>query len=413
MRSPGETAATEARAQGRAARDPRPYRWFGAGVASWFGGFGIQGVVFAHLLTNELGITAEQLGVAQSVNMLPPLLLLLVGGAFVDRRDPRHVLVGAHLLSCLPVLVLAWTFQAGALSYSIVIACGMAIGTVGAFALPARDSQLSHVAGPDMLRAVIGMTILQFAAQAVGALIGGEGARSMGVVETLAVQAVILAAGALFSARIPPSPPVPRSIRRSTLHDIADGIREVARTPELRAPIFLVLAVSTCFIGPFMVVFPLLIRDLYAGGARELGWVMAMFPIGTIAGSLAIGALGVRVRGRAALLALISGALTLLVIARGLPFGGMLALTALWGVSGAVFINCSRAMFQEAAPVAHRARALSVYQLAFSGAGPFGAVLAGLASGEFGPLRTLDAFACAMLAVVALIWTGTSTARMR
>lgn len=399
--------------QAARAHDPSPYRWFGAGYASWFGGLGINGVVFAHLLTNQLGISAEQLGLAQSINMLPGLGLLLVGGAFADRRDPRRVVVGAHLLSCLPVLLLAAAVGGGLLSYWVVIASGLALGTVGAFVMPARDAQLSQVAGPDMLRAVTGITILQFGAQAFGALAGGEGARGIGVFATLCLQAAILAAGAWFTLRIPPAPPLERAVRRSTFHDIGEGIREVARSPALRAPIFLVLAVSTCFIGPFLVVFPLLIRDLYHGGARELGWVMAMFPVGTIAGSVVVRVIGVQVRGRAALLALACGAAVLLAIARDLPFAGMLAMTALWGVCGAVFINCSRAMFQEAAPAAHRGRALSVYQLAFSGAGPLGAVVAGIASGAFGPLRTLDLFACAMLTVVTSIWTLTSTARMR
>jgi MFS family permease len=397
----------------RAVYDPAPFRWFGAGIGSWFGGFGIQSVVFAHLLTNELGISAEQLGIAQSINMLPTLALLLIGGAFVDRRDPRRVLVVAHLLSCVPVLLLAWSFAAGELHYWGVIACGIALGIVGSFAMPARDSQLSHVAGSTMLRAVTMMTILQFAAQAVGSLAGGEGAHLIGVFEIMAFQAALLAAGALFTLRIPPSPPMPREVHRSTWHDVADGVRIVARTPELRAPIFLVLAVSACFIGPFMVVFPLMVRDFYQGGARELGWVMAMVPVGTIFGSLAMVALGVRMRGRAALIALASGAVVLFVIGQGLPFAGMLALTAIWGICGAVFINCSRAMFQEAAPAAHRARALSVYQLCFSGAGPFGMLVAGVASGAIGPLATVQSFAVSMLVVVTAIWTLTTTARMR
>ena len=387
------------------------YRWFGAGVGSWGVGFGIQSVIFAHLLTNELGIGAAQLGVAQSVTMLPTLAFLLVGGAFVDRRDPRRVLVAAHLLSALPVLALAAAAAGGALSYGAVMLQGCTLATIGAFAVPARDSQLSHVARGDMLRAVTGMTILQFAATALGSLLGGEGTRQIGAVETLGVQAVLLAGGALFMLRIPPSPPIERPAR-STWHDIAEGIREVARTPELRAPVLLVLAVGTCFIGPFVVVFPLIVRDLYQGGARELGWVMAMFPLGTISGSLVLRAFGVRRRGLASMLALLFGSATLIAIARDLPFAGMLVATALWGVSGAVFINCTRAMFQEAAPAAHRARCLSVFQLAFTGAAPAGAALARISSGAIGTLATLDAYAGTMIVIVGLIWTLTPTRQL-
>jgi len=397
----------------RATETLAPYRWYGVGVASWAGGFGVQAVVFAHLLTNELGIAAAQLGVAQALGLLPQVAFVLVGGALADRRDPRRVLIGAHLLVVLPVLALVLAMRTDLLTIASVIACGLAMSTIGAFAQPARDSQLSHVAGADMLRAVAGMTIMQFTAQALGSVGAGAATQRYGVVPVLLVQAAILLSGAASTARIPITAPHAVSERRSTRHEITEAFGVVFRTPELRAPILLVLAVGTCFMGPFLVALPLLVRDVYDGGARELGWINGVFPLGTIAGSLALRAAGVRVRGRAALLALAAGSVMLLAIARGLPFWGALLATAGWGVCAGVFLNCTRAMFQEAAPAALRARALAVFQLAFVAAAPVGALLAGLSSGAIGVLRTLDVYAIAMLVVVGALWLLTPTARMR
>ena len=390
------------------------YLWYGAGVGSWFAGFGIQAVLVAHLLTNELGISAEALGLAQTAALLPSLLFLLIGGAVAERRDARRVLVAMHLLAALPAVALAALVYSGALTYWAVIAYAFALGTVNAFAMPARDSELSNVAGANMMRAVTGMTILQFAAQAVGTVGGGAGAASFGSTPVLAVQAVVLLSGALFALRLPPAEPAaPAQAAQSSLREIVDGVREVLGTPELRHPALLVTAVGMFFIGPFLVLYPLLVRDVYGGGAAELGIVNAAFPVGTIAGSLLLRAVHIHRRGRAALLALITGACTLLLVSSGLPFWGLWGATLFWGMAGAVFINCSRSIFQEAAPPSHRARALSIYQLAFIGAAPLGAMLAGLCSGQIGPLATFAVYACSMLVTVALIWSLTTTSQMR
>src|SRR4029453_2329520 len=77
------------------------------------------------------------------------------------------------LLAAAPVLALAAAVQSGALSLPVLLAYGLAIGTVQAFVMPARDTLLSRVAGADMMRAVTGMTAVQFGSQALGALTAG------------------------------------------------------------------------------------------------------------------------------------------------------------------------------------------------------------------------------------------------
>ena len=90
----------------------------------------------------------------------------------------------------------------------------------------------------------------------------------------------------------------------------------------------------------------------------------------------------------------------------------MLLATLAWGLAGAVFINCSRTLFQQAAPAAERARVLSVYQMGFMGGSPVGTTLAGLASASLGLHVTLLVAAAVMLLVVSAIALFTRTARM-
>lgn len=418
MEEPGlsrraETAPAPTAPAAREEPPPGAFGWFAAGVASWFGALGMQQVLFAWLAVGELQASPRGVGFAQTASMLPALALLLLGGATAERADARRLLARLHLVAALPVLALAAAVAGGRLSLPGLVLYGLAIGTVQAFAMPARDLLLSRVAGSDMMRAVTGMTAVQFGAQALGTL-GAGAARAVGSAPMLVAQAALLVAGAFATARLPAAPPSPRSgPRRSALHEITAGLPVVARTPELRWPFALVCAVGVLFMGPFLVAFPLLVRDVYGGDAFDLSLVLMQFPVGTIAGSLLIRARGgIRRKGRAALGALAFGAATLALISSHPPFWGLVLATLAWGFGGSVFINCSRTLFQEAAPAAERARVLSIYQLGFMGGAPIGTTLVGFASAPLGLHGTLLAAACGMLAVVAAMALLTSTPRM-
>jgi hypothetical protein len=397
----------------RTAPPPGAYGWFAGGVASWFGAWGMQQVLFSWLVVGELHAAGEQVGVAQTASMLPALLLLLVGGAAAERSDTQRLLTRLHVLAAVPVGALAAVVAAGELRFAWILAYAVAIGTVQAFVMPARDTLLSRVAGADLMRAVTGLTAAQFGAQATGALLAGA-ARVAGSAPMLAVQASLLLLGAFATSRVPAAPPHPREgARPSALREITAGLPVVARTPELRWPLALVAAVGMLFVGPYMVIFPLLVRDAYQGDALDLALVTMQFPLGTIAGSLLIRARGgIRRKGRAALWALAWGAANLALIAVGLPFWAMMLATFAWGLGGSVFINCSRTLFQQAAPVAERARVLAVYQVGFIGGAPIGTSLMGVASASLGLHGSLLLASGVMLCVVAALALFTQTPRM-
>lgn len=382
----------------------RSYVWFSGALSSWFTSFGMQSTLFAWLLVGELGVSDEWVGIAQTANMLPSILLLLVGGAIADRIDPRRMLIVLHAIGAVPVFLLAGSIANGQLSIPRILTFGVCMGMVAAFSMPARDALLSRVAGPDMMRAVTTMTAVQFGSQALGALLAGA-ARWLGSAPMLAVQACILLSGTLLVRPVPAGRPAPRSgPPRSALHDVTEGLRMVARDPKLRWPIVLVCAVGFLFVGPYLVTFPIIVTQIYDGTVAQLSLVMMMFPLGTIAGSLVLRRFGLRRKGLGALLALILGAINLELIALGLSFTVMVAACLVWGMAASVFINASRTIFQEAAPASQRGRVLAVYQLGFMGAAPFGAMSAGFLSGQLGSLGALQLYGFGMFAVVALVW---------
>jgi MFS family permease len=349
-------------------------------------------------------------GIAQTSTMLPATLLLLAGGAVADRLDPRRMLIGLHALAVVPVLLLALASASDRMSLTILIAYGLCIGTVQAFSMPARDTLLSRVAGADMMRAVTGLTAIQFGAQAVGTLLAGL-ARVLGSAPMLVVQAAMLLVGSFASRGIPAAEP---RAAAPALHasDLLRGLAIMARTPQLRSPAILVVAVGVLFVGPYMVVFPLMVRDYYRAGIAALSLVFMLFPLGTILGSLVLRARGVRRKGMAALFALMGGASIECVVGLGVPFAALVALIVIWGLAASVFINSSRTLYQEAAPTDRRGSAMAVYQLGFMGGAPLGAVLSGFAIPLVGLHGTLLAASATMLTLVAGMALFTTTSKM-
>src|SRR5262245_45092871 len=144
------------------ARAGAAFPWYLAGIASWFSSLGMQNIVFTWLVTVVLHEPAARVGIAQMSLMAPAILFMILGGAVADRADVRRLLVRGHLLVAMPPLLLAAATTQGWLSYGALIAYALAVGTLGAFVLPARDAILGRVAGKDLGRAVAIMSAIQF-----------------------------------------------------------------------------------------------------------------------------------------------------------------------------------------------------------------------------------------------------------
>jgi MFS family permease len=382
--------------------DPDDRFRFMLGVGSWFGCFGLHGVLFSTLLVVELEESALRVGAAQSAIMIPAVVLMLLGGIVADHADRRQLLVRLHIAASVLAVLLGAALLAGWLSYPLLIVYAVGMGALQAFVNPTRDVLLSDVVGKDLGRPVALMNLTQWGSQAAGAL-AASAARWLGAGPFFFLQAAVLAMGAFGYAGMTrfTSPPRPSLSAR----ELTNGIREVVRSPDLLATWILVCGVGVLFIGPFMVVFPLMVRDVYLRGAAEIAFVSAAFPLGTITGSLVV----MRRGGIADLMsaqwrALSSGAVTLIAIALDLPFWGVLVGVYVWGLSGSVFMIAGRTLFQQRASDAHRGRVLATYTMGFMGAaGLVGAPLAAVLARTLGPQGALVVLGSAMLVLVAAV----------
>lgn len=365
-------------------------------------------VVFQWLVVEALGAPPAAVGTAQSVLQLPALLFLIVGGAVADRVDPSRLILAIHALSATAVALLGIALVADRLVYGGLLAFAAVLGTLQAFGFPARDTLLSDVVPrATMSRAVAGATLTQHASQVAGALLAGS-ASFIGGVPVVFGLAGLAALGSVPLSRLPRRPPPSTPRAPLALSDLRAGLVEVARSTLLRPVALLSITVGFLFVGPYFVIVPLMVRDIYGGGAAEIALLNAMFPLGSVVGGLAIFLRGgIDREGRALSCGILLASACIAWMATGLPYSGTALAVFGWGLAGALFINSGRALFQKHASAANRGRVLSVYTLGIMGAAPIGSFSAGLLVAPIGLHGALAAVA-ALAALVSLVVIATT-----
>lgn len=361
------------------ASDRNVFSLYLAGLTTWFVPLGIQMVLFPWLVAVVLHMDAFAVGLAQTAMMAPSLLFLPMGGLVADRGNPRRLLLVYHVLYAVPPLALAVVLARGGLSYPLLIGYGIIVGAIGAFAVPTRDALLPVVAkGRGLPRAVALATALQFAGQLVGIAFASSADR-FGAEPLLILQAGLLLVGCLAVRTLPDPTPHPPHQQAGFWRSMAEGVVVAAKSEQIWPVLLINFGVGVFYVGPFMAVLPLAVRDIYAGGALELSYVNLAFWAATILASMALVGLARRLtlRGRLIAAAVSAGFFILFALATLPPFPVFLALIFVWGIGAGITMTQSRTVVQIVAPASHRARLMSLFQLGLGGGGPIGALLTG------------------------------------
>lgn len=374
------------------ARDHRAdHRWYMAGLWGYFLAGGIQGVLFPWIIAYVLHESPDRVGIAQMFSMLPMLLLGLFGGAAADRAELRKHLMRLQAIAMVPPLALAFLIYNGILFYELMILYVLALSSLGGYIMPARDSMLSRVAmhsmGGNIQRAVALAMSGQFLGQ-VGGYALGSPAEYIGAWPLLILQSSLLGFAAFTTSRLEPAPPSPRAEkRRQPFKDVKEGLAAVWHDERIRPVLLLMFFSGILFMGVFMVLFPILIRDVYHGSSREIGFVFMSFFGGIGISSFVLSRFRpIHKQGRAIMLAMCTGAVVMVFIHFEPPISGVFLLAHCWGLAAGVSMGQSRAIVQERASDALRARMLAGFNLGTMGGGPIGSVLIGFLIAWIGPL---------------------------
>jgi MFS family permease len=365
----------------------------------------MQSVLFAWLVTIVLRESAERVGFAQMSVLLPGLFLILIAGVLADRIGQKRQAIWSQMFAGVMPLFLILAFMFDALSYPVMIIYALLMGIAQAILTPARDGLLNLVAGENVQRMVMLSSLCQFGFQILGFTIAGF-ADSVGPILILSFQSVILLIGTwgYFQLGDSSRPVVAKNDRETVSKGLWEGAATVVGNPVMRAVLIQNIAMGFFFMGSFIVGFPLVIREVFAGSSSDLAALNALNSLGLVLTVLVLLRVGYISRaGRALIMA--QGIGSLVLLSAGLVSNQIVftSLVFVWGICGGLAMPMSRTLLQQLAPADQRGRVMSFYAFSFMGAGPFGALLNGYLSDIYGPQQAIVISGVGMITVLLLV----------
>ena len=212
---------------------------------------------------------------------------------------------------------------------------------------------------------------------------------------------------AVMISRIGPTPAPPaREGRRGgfggQIEEIREGIKEVWGSSRIRPVMLQMFFSSLLFMGSVMVLLPVLIRDVYQGGALDFSLVFLCLFGGVGLASWVIAQRPIQKQGKVLLTAMSAGGIALAIVHFQPPLWGLFVAVFFWGLMGGAATAMSRTIVQTSAAPGHLARTLSVFIAATLAGGPIGSFTIGYLIGWLGPL---DAALVPAFALI-FVWLG-------
>jgi MFS family permease len=264
----------------------RNYRLFFAGqgvslIGTWM--TQIATVWLVYHLTNS----ALMLGVVGFTSQIPSFLLTPFGGVFVDRSDPRRILIGTQILAMVQSLTLAALVLSGAIQIWHLLVLSLFQGIVNAIDAPARQVFAIELVEnrADLPNAIAINSTMFNGARLIGPAIGGLLIAKFGVgycflIDGISYIAVIIA---LLAMKFQPKHlPINNT---NPLAEIKAGFDYAFSSPPIRA-ILLMAAIVSLMGMQYVSLIPIFAEQILRGDAQTLGFLMAASGIGALFGSV-------------------------------------------------------------------------------------------------------------------------------
>src|SRR5882762_1772617 len=381
---PAMDEAPAARAFRLGALSHRNFRLFLLGQGISLIGTWMQSVALGWLVL-DITNSPFAVGLTQAFRSLGVLLFTVYAGVIVDRVDKRRLIVWTQALQMLEALALAVLVWTGRVTTWQVMVLAAFFGVVNAFNIPARQAFIAELVGKEDLMNAIALNSSMFnAARIVGPAVAGVliGVAGVGMCFFLNGVSYVAVIAGLLAMRLPPF--VTRPMPPSAWEGVRQAVAFIRGDTRVWVLVVLV-AVFSVFGFPFIVLMPVIARDVLHTDARGYGLLMAAVGIGAMLGALGLALRGPRVHKGAALLegGAAFGALLVLFTAMR-SVGVALALLALAGCAMIVTTALANTMLQTLVPDELRGRMMAFYALVFVGLAPLGAFQAGLVAEHAG-----------------------------
>lgn len=259
-------------------------------IASFFSSVGrwMQNVVlgvFAYKMTGSPTFTT----LVVSAQLVPLLVLSLVGGGLADSIDRRLLLVVTQAWQALFGLFLAWELLDDEVGRSLLLATVFLIGVGQALFAPTFTAVVPSLVPPRNLSAAIALNSMQVnGSRVIGPALGAAMVSEFGTSEVFVVNSAtyLLIIGVLFTITIPKTTATQLSMSARLL----GGLRLARRSPQVGRPLGIMVCFSL-FCLPFLGLMPVIAEVNLGVDSRShtYGLLYSCFGVGALAGTVAVG----------------------------------------------------------------------------------------------------------------------------
>jgi MFS family permease len=364
-------------------------------------------------LVYSLTNSSFMLGLVSFFNLLPVLLLGLLGGVTADRFSRRRLMITAQAAAMLQALALGTLTLGGWIRPWHILVLATLLGVVQAFEMPARHSLINGLVPREDLANAIALNsgafnVARFLGPAIaGWLVLWYGEGTVFLINAGSFLAVLTS---LLLIRETVAPRLQSDI--SLMQHLREGLQFAWHRPQLRAAL-LMAGVMSLLASCVLVLMPVFAKEVFASGPRVLGLLFGATGVGALAGALRLAhrrsyaGLDVTI-GIAALIASVAASLFAQIDILWLA----LLILVLAGAGQVSAVASTNTLIQLTAEDEVRGRVMSLFAIIFIGFMPFGSLLAGTLAHALGAPATVTLFAlfCAMAALVYLRVRGTASA---
>jgi MFS family permease len=389
----------------------RNFRLYYLGQLTSLHGTWMQTVAQAWLVY-RLTNSSFMLGLVSFFNLLPVLLLGLLGGVTADRFSRRRLMIVAQSAAMLQALLLGTLTLGGWVRPWQILVLATLLGIVQAFEMPARHSFINGLVPREDLANAIALNsgafnVARFLGPAIaGWLVLWYGEGTVFLINAASFLAVLTS---LLLIRETAAPRLHSD--GSVMQHLHEGLQFAWQRPRIRAALLMVSAISL-LASCVLVLMPVFAKEVFASGPRVLGLLFGATGVGALAGALRLAhrrsyaGLDATI-GVAALIASVSASLFAQIDVLWLA----LLILVLAGAGQVSAVASANTLIQLTAEDEVRGRVMSLFAIIFIGFMPFGSLLAGVLAHSLGAPATVTLFAlfCAMAAMVYLRLRGTTS----
>lgn len=289
-------------------------------------------------ITDTTG-SVSTLATAGMAAILPQALLGSLGGTLADRYSRRMLMIAADSVSALCMLLLITLFLTERVALWHVYAMMFIRSAMQAFQSPAAAASTAMLVPRSFLSRAAGLNqtligLMTVAAAPLGAM--AISVLPIGLALGIDVITALMGIVPLLIFRIP-QPDAPEGGRTGVWTELREGVRLVWNHPGLR-PLYALMGVVTIVIMPSFTLVQLLVKQHFAGGAKEVALMEGLAGLAMIVSGLAVATLAPQRHVRWVLWGFAVSCFTLALTALAPGHFFWLAV-AWWVVSAAAFIS--------------------------------------------------------------------------